>query len=421
MVRIAAWRADDVVTYDLMRESATALTALLLRSAEHDPRVGDPIRSEIAAWRKAVVATNAYDRAAVASLAARIEIRSHELKGAPVVSDWELSNDERERILQRDMLPLCFPNKSASDEPTLVVLSSQSGAGRARATSQLIAAHGTDVAALNAEDLRAFHPHFLELTAAPSPEASATLSLATTGWVRDCVRFARENRRSLLLEGTFQGASVALATAARFATAGFGTRVVVVASRRAQSLMSVVSRYLREVHAGAPAQYTSLAAHDRGFTATRSLVAAIEESASADRLTVLGRDGRVAFDAQRAGATDAFAGAGAALTAAQSARMSRLDATQWLSELHHVTDFATSRRDLSRGVTESLVELHTIAMDEVIPELHVPAGGKFARVMEQNVSARRELLRRSLRTEESVDAAAPILVPGGPERGGLSP
>ncbi|WXH18257.1 zeta toxin family protein [Microbacterium sp. LTA6] len=300
------------------------------------------------------------------------------------------------------------------------MLSGQPGAGRSRAIGQIATAPGAYIATLNGEDLRAFHPHFLKLVAARSPEASAVLSRATAGWVRDCVRFARENHRSLLLEGTFHDPSVATATAARFASEGFTTHIVVVASRRAESLMSVVSRYLREVHAGTPAQYTSLATHDRGFTATRSLVATIEESASVDRLTVLGRNGRVAFDAQRAGATDAFAGAGAALAAAQSARMIRFDATQWLSELHHVTDFATSRRDLSPGVTESLVELHAIAMDEVIPELHVPMGGKFATVMEQKVSARLELLRRSLRTEESVDAAAPILVPGGPERGWLS-
>ncbi|WP_341976051.1 zeta toxin family protein [Microbacterium sp. LWO13-1.2] len=336
------------------------------------------------------------------------------------MSDWELSNENHQEVLRRDILPLYFPPAVSSDDPTLVLLIGQPGAGRSRSTGQLIAEHGADVAALNADDLGAFHPRFLELAASRSPEASAALSRATAGWVRDCVRFARENHRSLLLEGAFQDPSIALATAARFAAEGFATRIVVVASRRAESLMCVVSRYLREVHAGAPAQYTSLAAHDRGFTATRSLVPAIEESAAVDRLTVLGRGGRVAFDAQRAGATDAFAGADAALAAAQSARMSRLDATQWLSELHHVTDFATSRRDLSRGVTESLVELHAIALDELIPELHVPTGGKFAMVMAQKVSARLELLRRSLRTEEAVDAATPILVPGGPEHGGLS-
>ena len=135
--------------------------------------------------------------------------------------------------------------------------------------------------------------------------------------------------------------------------------------------MSVVSAYLHEVHAGSPARYTSVAAHDRGFTATQTLVAALEETPSVDRLTVLDRGGELAFDAQREGARSDFAGAGAALASAQSSRMSRFDATQWLSELHHVTDFAVSRSDLSRGVTESLVELHAVAMDEASNSAHV--------------------------------------------------
>ncbi|WP_341977776.1 zeta toxin family protein [Microbacterium sp. LWO13-1.2] len=336
------------------------------------------------------------------------------------MSDWELSDESHQEILRRDILPLYFPRAVSSDDPTLVLLIGQPGAGRSRPTGQLIAEHGADLAALNANDLRAFHPRLLELADARSPEASAVLSRATAEWVRGCVRFARENHRSLLLEGTFQDPSVAMATAARFATKGFGTRVVVVASRRAESLMSVVSQYLREVHAGAPAQYTSLAAHDRGFTGTHSLVAVAEESAPVDRLTVLGRDGQAVFDAQRAGAMDAFAGASAALSIAQSARLGRFGATQWLSELHHVTDFATSRSDLPRGVTQSLVELHAIAIDEVIPELLVPAGGTFATVMEQKVSARLASLRRSLQPEDSMYTSTPIMVPGGPGQTGPS-
>lgn len=334
--------------------------------------------------------------------------------------DWELSDDNHQEILRRDILPLYFPNAAESDDPTLILLSGQPGAGRSRPTSQLIAEHDDDLTTLNGDDLRAFHPHLSELATARSTEASSILSHATATWVSGCIRFARENRRSLLLEGTFPNPAVVTGTAARFASEGFSTRVVVVASRRAESLMSVVSRYLGEVQAGAPAQYTSLNAHDRGFAATRTLVDAVEQTASVDRLTILGRDGQPVFDAHREGRTDAFVGTRAALSTAQSAQMSRFDATQWLSELHHVTDFAMSKSNLSRGVTQSLVELHGIAINEVIPELHVPTGGKFATAMEQSVSARLVALRHSLRPAESVDTAAPVLVPGGPERGGLS-
>lgn len=335
------------------------------------------------------------------------------------MSEWELGDDSRDEILRRSILPLYFPDPPATSEsPILILLAGQPGAGRSRASSVLFEEHGNDLAVVTGDDLRAFHPRFAEMTVTRAPEAREALARATAGWVRDCIRYARENRRSLILEGAFHDPAVVGGTAERFAAAGFQTRAVVVASRRAESLLSVASLYLRDVRAGTAARFTTREAHDRGFDATRTLVAALEETASVDRLTVLGRDGLTVFDTRRS--EDGFGGASAALVAAQSARLGRFDATQWLSELHHVTEFAASRRDLPREVTELLVDLHETALREVIPELHVPAGGKFATVIEQKKAAALVALRSSLQREQSVDAAAPVFTPAAPDRGGVS-
>lgn len=337
------------------------------------------------------------------------------------MSGWEFEDAERDEILTRRILPMYFTSSPPFDKPpSLVLLSGQPGAGRSRATGSLIAEHGSDLAVVSGDDLRAFHPRFPDLVSARSPEAVDGIARATAGWLRDCIRYARENQRSLLLEGAFQDPAVAVATAERFAMADFHTRIVVVASRRAESLLTVESRYLRDVHRSVPARLVDRDAHDRAFASTRALVAALEDATTVDRLTVLSRAGQVVFDARRADGEDAFHGAGAALEATQSARMSRFDATQWLSELHHMTEFAASRRDLPRGVTELLVELHEIALREVIPELHVPSDGKFTIAIEQKTVARLVDLRRSLPREQAVDVAAPVVAPVGPERGGIS-
>ncbi|MDD7961393.1 zeta toxin family protein [Microbacterium thalli] len=337
------------------------------------------------------------------------------------MSEWEFEDAEREAILTRRILPLYFRDTPPSDKPpTLVLLAGQPGAGRSRATGSLIADHGADLAVVSGDDLRAFHPRLPDLVSARSPEAVEGIVRATAGWLRDCIRYARENQRSLLLEGAFQDPTVAVATAERFATAGFQTRIVVVASRRAESLLTVASRYLRDVHDSAPARLVSRDVHDRALEATGELVSAAVAAASVSRLTILGRAGEVVFDAQRGRVDEPLHEARVALEAAQSARLSRFDATQWLSELHHMTEFAASRRDLPRGVTELLVELHEIALREVIPELHVPSDGKFTIAIEQKTVARLVELRRSLPREHAVDVAAPVVAPVGPERGGIS-
>ncbi len=337
------------------------------------------------------------------------------------MSEWELEEAERAEILTRHILPLYFTGLPSSDEPpTLVLLAGQPGAGRSRATGSLIANHGPDMAVVSGDDLRAFHPRFPDLASARSPEAGEGVARATAEWLRDCIRYARENQRSLLLEGAFQDPAVAVGTAKRFATAGFQTRVVVVASRRSESLLTVASRYLRDVHDSVPARLVGRDAHDRALNSTRALVSAAADAESVDRLTVLSRTGQVVFDALRADGEDALRGAVAAVETALSDRLGRFDATQWLSELHHMTEFAASRRDLPRGVSELLVELHEIALREVIPELHVPSDGKFTFAIEQKTVARLVELRRSLQRVQAVDMAAPVVAPVGPERGGIS-
>ncbi|MDR7110878.1 uncharacterized protein YihD (DUF1040 family) [Microbacterium trichothecenolyticum] len=324
-----------------------------------------------------------------------------------------LEQGERDEILRRDILPLYFPDDVESDRPTFVLVAGQPGAGRSRAAASLAGRDQLDVAVLNADDLRAFHPAFLDPRSAGDPASVSEVGQCVAGWVSGCIRHARENRRSLALEGTFGNVTAAAGTAQRFAAEGFRTRVVVVGSRRAESLLSVLSVYLRDVQVGRRATLTSRATHDEGFAATRSMVASVEDSVWADRLTLLGRDGRVIFDATRS--EDAgFAGAGAALVAAQSERLSRFDATQWLSELHHATDFAATRRGLPDEVAELLVDLHDTSLREVIPGLRVPANGKFATAMEQKTVARLVALRQTLPSARPVDVAAPVIVPGGP-------
>lgn len=334
--------------------------------------------------------------------------------------EWELSDTERDQILRRIVLPLVFSDEpSTENAPTLVLLAGQPGSRRSRAVGSLVRQHPDVLATVSADELRSFHPHFPSLASDRVP-ALEGVARATAGWLRDCVRFARENRRSLVVEGGFQDPALAVGMAERFAAGGFQTRVVVVASRRAESLLSVASLYLSNVCGARLARFVSVEAHDRALEATRSLAAAAGQSASVDRLTVIGRNGDSVFDAHRAVGSDALLGAGATLEAEQSTRLTRFDATQWLSELHHMTDFARTRRDLPRGVTELLLELHEVALREVIPELRVPRDGKFISAIEQKTAERLSELERSLPREEVADLAAPVATPVGPEPGGIS-
>jgi hypothetical protein len=75
------WRVNDVVAYDLMREAAASACAMLLAIGQTGTSEAGAARSELALLRREVLSMDAYDRAAVKALAARIDLRITELKG----------------------------------------------------------------------------------------------------------------------------------------------------------------------------------------------------------------------------------------------------------------------------------------------------------------------------------------------------
>ncbi len=271
---------------------------------------------------------------------------------------------------------------------------------------------------VSAEDLRAFHPVYRELAASRSPDAARELSDATAAWVRACLAFARENRRSLLLEGSFTTPALVTGVAAGFADEGFTTRVVLVAARRAESLMSTTSHYLSEIYEGRPARFVSRDANDHAVEATRSLALALESADAIDRVTILGRDGSPAFDRTRA-PDKSIGGVSAALVAAQARPLSSLQSVQWLSELRRVTEYVESLREVPRPLTEVLMDLHETALNEILPELPVPEGSQAARMQERRIAYSLAGLRQSLRVERPIDTSGPVATPTGPEVGGL--
>lgn len=83
MAESSPWRVSDVVTYERMREAASALTNLLLQSIEWDPSSADDVRREIAERRREVLSIDGYDRASVVALSKRVVSRIQELSEAP--------------------------------------------------------------------------------------------------------------------------------------------------------------------------------------------------------------------------------------------------------------------------------------------------------------------------------------------------
>lgn len=79
MARISAWRVNDAVAYEAMRESATLLTSLLLQSSIESSGPSAAALSELQQLHRDILDVDGHDRVALNSLADRIAVRTAEL------------------------------------------------------------------------------------------------------------------------------------------------------------------------------------------------------------------------------------------------------------------------------------------------------------------------------------------------------
>jgi hypothetical protein len=75
VAEISAWRANDVVEYELLRDAGAALTAALLSAARSDDSFAGGLRAEMVALRRELSSVSPYDRAAVTAMRQRVERR----------------------------------------------------------------------------------------------------------------------------------------------------------------------------------------------------------------------------------------------------------------------------------------------------------------------------------------------------------
>lgn len=319
---------------------------------------------------------------------------------------------------QGDVLRSLFNGLKPSANPTFAILAGQVGAGAGRAIGSIRAEHGRDLVPVSADDLRAFHPRFLDKSFMDSSAGRRELAESTASWLQAALTHARENRLPMTLEGAFRSPDAALGVAHRFAADGYEVELVVVAVREEESLLAATSGSLRRMREHRPTGFTSVLEHAETFRGTRALVAAAGNDSAVNRISVFGRHGDVVFDERRSPGVETFRDATGALVSAQAERMTSLESAQWLGELRRVTAYARTLRAMPLVVRESLIELHQMAIQRVVPELPVPVGSEVIEIQQRRLAADLIDLHRGAARPEPPDAAAPVAQPA-PRPGSL--
>lgn len=77
----SAWRANDSVSFDLARDAVNTAVAMLYRLVDEGAMTLDTANTEVAAMRRELLTTDAFNREAIENLTRRVSIRLSSLDG----------------------------------------------------------------------------------------------------------------------------------------------------------------------------------------------------------------------------------------------------------------------------------------------------------------------------------------------------
>lgn len=191
-----------------------------------------------------------------------------------------------EALFERSVVPEIFGGSGSPSDPLLVLLSGQPGAGKTAIQRRLLEVHEPrQLVAITGDDLRQFHPDYLELLSNEPLRFPAETSLVSGPLVGLCLDWALQQRRSVLLEGTFRDEPMVRSTVERFKAAGWDVQAVTVAVSAAVARLSAESRFL-DAPTPLAARWTPPEAHAASLANAARIVGHLEGSDVVDLVQV---------------------------------------------------------------------------------------------------------------------------------------
>ncbi|GLW58124.1 zeta toxin family protein [Kitasatospora phosalacinea] len=252
----------------------------------YDPRI--PADWALAAGRDA-------ERAA--ALAEPVRRTAQPLRQPPGVDYHRLSTDEHDFVFDALVVPTMLEPVTAQDRPVVVFVAGQPGAGKTRA-AQLVHRSLNKPVHLSGDDFKVLHPDYLQLLRTDPRRASEKIRTDYRAWQARAEAWVRGRRGNLVIETTPTGADRFTTDAQAYRKAGYRVELLVLAVRAADSRQGTAHRYARASERGLPARFTTAAGHDTHFHVLADVVAAAEERAAVDQVTVMRRDGTALYRSQ---------------------------------------------------------------------------------------------------------------------------
>ncbi|MDX3589098.1 zeta toxin family protein [Streptomyces europaeiscabiei] len=239
-----------------------------------------------------------------------------------------LPHGQRQRIFERDIVPVHLSGITTHDDPHAIYVVSQPGGNKSLRSRDILNQHSTRAPTLISSDfLKAAHPEYRRLLQHHPRTAGAIIRADYRFWRDQAEARVREQRGDVVIEMAPGTLEEFCSSVAGFATAGYRITVVVVAVRAADSRQATALRYLQQIRQNLPARFTTASGHDQCFTAVAACTALAVHDPAINTVKVVDRDG-CSLSVGHRGITDnsTVGMAPAVLDAERSRRYTRFEA-----------------------------------------------------------------------------------------------
>ena len=351
MNRRSHWRVSDATAYSALR-SRVVRNATEATSSGGERTGGSHIARTQEARTRAL-RLDAYDRNSVEALTSGLtpEPLQTALQAPAVIDRREYFESVVAAVLSEDSVP--------DGSRSLIVLFDEVAPGASRLTTPALAiAPGAVVVAM--DELRALHPNFA-LARSGAAEVD-DVDKSALEWRAALLGRAREDGRSVILDG-WSGSLESLArVTTQFRNSGFEAVALVSRASRAQVLLAELES---ELAFGDAPRFARVSVR-LGGAASSALSQMFDE--------VSERDGR---------GQPLHVGSPTGVPA-----MSTLESMNWLSSLRRIHEHVAGSRRAAASYGSGVAELHRLALQEVLPSLDLPAGSAVVEYQRRLLVAR---------------------------------
>ncbi|MFI7359754.1 zeta toxin family protein [Streptomyces avidinii] len=239
--------------------------------------------------RRLAVSRDAERAAAAAEPVRRV---AHPLPGPPGTGYHRLNADEHAWIFDELIAPSFLRRAVFRPDPLVVYLVAEPGARSLEAGWMLRRAMRPGTVLLDPELLRGSHPDYFQLVIDQPRTAPEAVRPDTEAWQAEAEAYVRERRGELVIKSAFADVGQFIASAARFARAGYRVEVAAVAARAADSRQRTLVNYVRTLELDGHSELPTRAAHAKACAVGADIVAAAAADPAVAAVRVIDGDHR---------------------------------------------------------------------------------------------------------------------------------